>query len=376
MSSIGASSHLSGQEKLPCPDKADRPAEERAEAKRAKQGPQPMPDRFALMTPQGPATVNIQKLIGQGSFGQVYAVSIQKDGDPAIRHLALKVAKVDEDSSRNARVNAVIEREIGILRKWTQINPDNTIPLARLIVGPLNMNSDRICFLQELYNCNLYDLISHHPTGLPLPHVKIFTAQMVPGLEALSQAGMTHSDIKPENILYHQRRNRFCITDADCCAEGGEQANERKLCVGTLYYRAPEIAYGLPYGPQADIWSFGCTLFEVLTGQVLLLATGPSNLQTMFTSLLGPAPTEFIIQADASSPASGSVDEPRDAFFEKQIESRLSKSDEHTLVDLANFKNLLNNLLRWERRERLTPIQIKEHPSLARIDWQTLSLSE
>ena len=90
--------------------------------------------------------------------------------------------------------------------------------------------SKRLLKTESVVNPRIYDLISHHPTGLPLPHVKIFTAQMVAGLEALSQAGMTHSDIKPENILYHQRRNRFCITDADCCAEGGEQANERKLC--------------------------------------------------------------------------------------------------------------------------------------------------
>jgi serine/threonine protein kinase len=376
MSSIGASSHLPGQAIEPSADRADRPSEEGAAAKRPKQGLQPIPEKFALMTPQGPATVNIQKLIGQGSFGQVYAVSIQKDDEPVIRHYALKVAKLNEDSGTHARVNAVIEREIGILKKWTQMNPDGKIPLTRLIAGPLSMNSDRLCFLQELYNCNLYHLISHHPTGLPLPHVQIFTAQLTAGLDALAQAGMTHSDIKPENILYHQKRNRFCITDADCCAEGGEQTNERKLCVGTLYYRAPEIAYGLPYGPQADIWSFGCTLFEVLTGQVLLPAVDPSNLQTMFTSLLGPAPAEFISQADASSSATRSVDEPRDGFFEGQIESRRSKSHEHTIADLANLKDLLNKMLRWERRERLTPIQIKEHPTLARIDWQTLSLSE
>ena len=52
---------------------------------------------------------------------------------------------------------------------------------------------------------------------------------------------------------------------------------------GTLGYIAPELFYGRSYDTRADIWSFGVTLFELLTGERLFPQTG--NLQNLMSDL-------------------------------------------------------------------------------------------
>ena len=42
-----------------------------------------------------------------------------------------------------------------------------------------------------------------------------------------------------------------------------------KKLVQTCYYRSPEILLGIPYNNTSDIWALGCTIYEMLTGEIL-----------------------------------------------------------------------------------------------------------
>jgi serine/threonine-protein kinase PRP4 len=54
------------------------------------------------------------------------------------------------------------------------------------------------------------------------------------------------------------------------------------------FYRAPEIILGASYDYGIDMWSFGCTLFELYTGQILFPGRSNSEMLKLFMELFGP----------------------------------------------------------------------------------------
>ena len=87
------------------------------------------------------------------------------------------------------------------------------------------------------------------------------------GLEAAHAAGLVHRDIKPANIVLSGGEVKvldFGIARAEGSA-GGTQALGGVL--GTAAYMSPEQASGRRAGPQSDLYSLGCVVFEMLTGE-------------------------------------------------------------------------------------------------------------
>lgn len=76
-----------------------------------------------------------------------------------------------------------------------------------------------------------------------------------------------HQDIKPANVLIDDNHN-YAITDFGISAElGGANVNQSDEQRGTLAYMAPErFIEGTPPKPESDIWAFGATLYELITG--------------------------------------------------------------------------------------------------------------
>jgi len=90
--------------------------------------------------------------------------------------------------------------------------------------------------------------------------------QMVSALEALSAHGLTHLDIKPENILLHQGAYRLTDFGLILPKESGTMPLQAELW-STAAYVCPEYLEGIDEPTiQSDIYSLGLTLFETVTG--------------------------------------------------------------------------------------------------------------
>jgi serine/threonine-protein kinase len=90
-------------------------------------------------------------------------------------------------------------------------------------------------------------------------------------LEATHAAGIIHRDLKPENVFILPD-TRIKVLDFGA-ALSDTKPNEKAGTLGTPWYMAPEQAMGNPPDRRSDIYSLGCVLFEMLTGNCPFDAT-------------------------------------------------------------------------------------------------------
>ena len=92
--------------------------------------------------------------------------------------------------------------------------------------------------------------------------------QVAGALDAAHANGLVHRDVKPANVLIEEEAGRVYLTDFGIAKRAGARGLTRTgFFVGTLDYAAPEQIRGEAVGPPADIYAFGCLLFESLTGK-------------------------------------------------------------------------------------------------------------
>ncbi|PYH41658.1 kinase-like protein [Aspergillus saccharolyticus JOP 1030-1] len=130
---------------------------------------------------------------------------------------------------------------------------------------------DRLGLVLEY--CPLGDV--EHCFAEPLPEqiVRIMTAQILEGLAILHRLGITHRDIKPQNILVFQKDPVWVkIADFGISKRNNGQTDLRSK-VGTEGYMAPEILLDetkriSKYSNAVDMWSLGCLIYYLLSKKV------------------------------------------------------------------------------------------------------------
>ncbi len=109
---------------------------------------------------------------------------------------------------------------------------------------------------------------------LPIGQAVAIAAAVCEGLDAAHAAGLVHRDITPANIMLAGEEVKildFGIARADGTAAGTLTGT----ILGTAAYLSPEQSAGYPAGPQSDLDSLGCVLFEMLTGTAPFTAESP-----------------------------------------------------------------------------------------------------
>jgi serine/threonine-protein kinase len=101
---------------------------------------------------------------------------------------------------------------------------------------------------------------------LPAGEAVSIAAAVCEALDVAHAAGLVHRDIKPANIVLAAGGEVKVLDFGIARADGGDGTTRTQTVLGTPAYLSPEQASGQAAGPQADLYSLGCVLFEMLTG--------------------------------------------------------------------------------------------------------------
>jgi dual specificity tyrosine-phosphorylation-regulated kinase 1 len=156
------------------------------------------------------------------------------------------------------------------------------------------------CLVFEMLSYNLYELLKNTKfRGVSLALVRKFAKQILRGLEFLSRpdVDIIHCDLKPENILLrHPKRSAIKIIDF-----GSSCLTTKKMYtyIQSRFYRSPEVLLGLPYSQKIDMWSLGCVLVEMHTGEPLFGGVDQLDQLNRIINMMGMVPVEMV---EASPP--------------------------------------------------------------------------
>ena len=215
----------------------------------------------------------------------------------------------------------------------------------------------------ELLGNNLYEFLQFNNfIGLDIIQIKNYTIQILFSLLFLRNINIIHCDLKPENILLYQNNpNQIKVIDfGSSCFE----FERIYFYIQSRFYRAPEVLLDLGYSYEIDMWSLGCILFELYTGNPLFPGINEIEQIYLIIEKLGTPPT-FIIE---NSPK-------RKLFFDNTLKPFMIKDEEGNIFkpggkkikDLLknapeNFIDFINKCLLWNPAERLTPVKALLHP--------------
>ena len=208
---------------------------------------------------------DVTTLLGEGGMGQVW----QATDTQLNRQVALKILPdaFADDPDRLARFT----REAQILASLNH-------PNIAAIHGIEESEGTRALVLELVEGPTLADRISQGP--IPLDEALPIAKQIAEALEAAHEAGVIHRDLKPANIKVREDGTvkvlDFGLAKALDPAPASDlsesptltaAATQMGVILGTAAYMSPEQARGKTVDKRADIWAFGCVLFEMLTGR-------------------------------------------------------------------------------------------------------------
>lgn len=151
------------------------------------------------------------------------------------------------------------------------------------------------CIVEQLLSNNLYEFIKYtNHQGFDHGMTKNIAIQLLNALFILQMEGITHGDIKPENICLDRIDDKSFKVKIIDLGSSFIQPKKNSFYIQSRYYRAPETILGLNYGHGIDLWSFGCVIYEIFTG--LPLFPGKSNKEQImrYTKLLGMPPVAML----------------------------------------------------------------------------------
>ncbi|RKP03976.1 hypothetical protein CXG81DRAFT_6952, partial [Caulochytrium protostelioides] len=166
-----------------------------------------------------------------------------------------------------------------------------------------------ICMVFPLLATSLFDFVkSNHFTPLPLAHIQSLAHQMFTSVALLHDLQIIHTDLKPENMMLtsyvghpyvlpqrpapSRLPTMLAHTDLTVIDFGSAifESQYHASVVSTRHYRAPEIILNLGWSFPCDIWSLGCILVELFTGETLFPSHNNIHHLHLMQNECGPLP--------------------------------------------------------------------------------------
>jgi dual specificity tyrosine-phosphorylation-regulated kinase 1 len=225
----------------------------------------------------------VSTVIGKGSFGQVVKAYDQQKSE----YVAIKIIKSKKPFLQQAKT------EIELLEFLNNKDPMDSACIVRLHKHFLFRGHQ--CLVFEMLSYNLYDLLRHtNFKGVSLNLIRKFGKQILKALcfLTLRDVSVLHCDLKPENILLrHPKRSAIKLIDfGSSCREGQTIYSY----IQSRFYRSPEVLLGCAYSTAIDMWSLGCILVEMHTGEPLFSGQDEADQVGKIDELLGEPPAHMI----------------------------------------------------------------------------------
>jgi Tol biopolymer transport system component len=255
-------------------------------------------------------------------MGEVYQARDTKLG----REVAIKVLPrvLAMQSERLAR----FEREARLLASLNHAN------IA--VLHGLEQSGDTHFLVMELVSGEtLRERISRGP--IPIKEALPLFQQLAEALEAAHEKGVVHRDLKPANIKVTED-GKLKVLDFGLAKAFGEdrppadlsqsptitrEGTETGVILGTAAYMSPEQARGKTLDKRTDIWSFGCVLYESLTGQA---------------SFLGETVSDTLVRILEKEPDWEALPEETPPFIRLLLHRCLQKDAKDRLHDIADAR--------------------------------------
>uniref|UniRef100_A0A672HDV9 Protein kinase domain-containing protein n=1 Tax=Salarias fasciatus TaxID=181472 RepID=A0A672HDV9_SALFA len=180
--------------------------------------------------------------------------------------------------------------------------------------------------------------------------------QLADALFFLESCQIVHGDLKPVNIMMADRLRRpLKVKLIDFGVAVSNPEDWMGVIRGTPAYMSPEMLLGLPFDLPFDMWSLGCVAAEMLTGAKLFPGGTEHDVISGLLKVMGMPPGHMMSQG------------LKDLLV---VSPDASDDLEALQSDREAFVDLVTKMLSIDPAQRITPVQMLEHPffSLSHLD--------
>jgi serine/threonine-protein kinase PRP4 len=319
---------------------------------------------------------HVTQNLGRGMFSSVVRATDTTTNDL----VAIKIIR-NNDTMRKAGI-----KEIDILNDIAENDLEDKKHIIRLYRS--FDHKGHLCMVFENLSLNLREVLKKfgRDIGINLKAIRAYSQQLFLGLSLLKKCQYLHADLKPDNILVNEGRNLLKICDLGSASPTSENLTAPYLV--SRFYRAPEIILGLPYDTGIDVWSIGCTLFELYSGKILFTGRNNNGMLRSIMECRGRFPHKLLRKGTLTNQYFDdllnfqAIDEDRvtgrlttrmievKAKPVRDLRTRLmpkgKKMDEGERKELELFLDLLDRCLDLRPEKRITPAEALRHPFIVR----------